>query len=152
MKKTVFPLMTLFVFLITATLASAQIRKIPSSATDNFKSKYPTAENVEWKDKISHYSALFTIDGKNYEAHFDNDGNWKESMVSIDQDEIPAEVKDGYDKSKYSDWSMGKVEKVESNSGKVQYRMQVTKGDLRKKVLYFSPEGRLAKDHITLWF
>lgn len=152
MKKTLFPLITLIAFLFITVATQAQIRKIPSSATDNFKTKYPTAGNVEWKDKISHYAAIFTIDDKSYEAHFDNDGNWKESIVKLDDSEVPAEVTDGYNKSKYTDWTIDKVEKMETNSGKVQYRMQVKKGDLRKKILYFTPEGRLSKDHITLWF
>ncbi|HKP31351.1 MAG TPA: PepSY-like domain-containing protein [Chitinophagaceae bacterium] len=152
MKKTLFPLITLISLLFITATVSAQIRKIPSSATDNFKTKYPDAENVEWKDKISHYSALFTINDKSYEAHFDNDGNWKESIVKLDDSEVPAEVNDGYSKSKYTDWSIDKVEKIETNTGKIQYRMQVKKGDLRKKILYFTPEGRLSKDHITLWF
>ena len=152
MKKTLFPLITLMAFLFITVATQAQIRKIPSSATDNFKTKYPTAENVEWKDKISHFAAIFTIDDKSYEAHFDNDGNWKESIVKLDDSEVPAEVTDGYNKSKYTDWTIDKVEKMETNSGKVQYRMQVKKGDLRKKILYFTPEGRLSKDHITLWF
>src|SRR5690349_18975102 len=92
MKKTLFPLINLFAFLLITATAGAQIRKIPSSATDNFKTKYPSDENVEWKDKISHFSALFTIDNKSYEAHFDNDGNWKESIVKLEDSEVPAEV------------------------------------------------------------
>ena len=152
MKKTFFSLMTLVAFLLITTATHAQIRKIPSSATENFKTKYPTAESVEWKDKITHYSAIFTIDEKSYEAHFDNDGNWKESIVKLEDSEVPTEINDGFSKSKYTDWTIDKVEKIETNSGKVQYRMQVKKGDLRKKILYFTPEGRLSKDHITLWF
>ena len=44
-----------------------------------------------------------------------------------------------------------KVEKMES-ADKVQYRLQVKKGDLKKKVLYYTSEGKLTKDNITLWF
>ena len=145
----------IFLFSLTSVLltniAFSQIRKIPSNATENLKEKYPGADNVEWKDAISHFTAKFKMEGKDYEAHFDNDGNWKESMAKLNDGELPEAVKDGYAKSKYSDWTIGKVEKIESTD-KVSYRLQVKKGDIKKKILYFTPEGKLSKDHVTLWF
>ena len=145
----------LFLFSIAVAVISnqtfSQIRKIPSSATENLKQKYPNADKVEWKDGLSHFTAKFQLDGKDYEAHFDNDGNWKESLTKIDESDLPAAVRDGHAKSKYSDWSIDKVEKMES-ADKVQYRLQVKKGDLKKKVLYYTSEGKLTKDNITLWF
>jgi hypothetical protein len=145
----------LFLFSIALAVISnqtfSQIRKIPASATENLKQKYPNADKVEWKDGLSHFTAKFQLDGKDYEAHFDNDGNWKESLTKIDESDLPAAVRDGHAKSKYSDWSIDKVEKIES-ADKVQYRLQVKKGDLKKKVLYYTSEGKLTKDNITLWF
>ena len=145
----------LFLFSIALAVISnqtfSQIRKIPSSATENLKQKYPNADKVEWKDGLSHFTAKFQLDGKDYEAHFDNDGNWKESLTKIDESDLPAAVRDGHAKSKYSDWSIDKVEKIES-ADKVQYRLQVKKGDLKKKVLYYTSEGKLTKDNNTLWF
>jgi len=145
----------LFLFSIALAVISnqtfSQIRKIPASATENLKQKYPNADKVEWKDGLSHFTAKFQLDGKDYEAHFDNDGNWKESLTKIDESDLPAAVRDGHAKSKYSDWSIDKVEKMES-ADKVQYRLQVKKGDLKKKVLYYTSEGKLTKDNITLWF
>jgi len=145
----------LFLFSIALAVISnqtfSQIRKIPSSATENLKQKYPNADKVEWKDGLSHFTAKFQLDGKDYEAHFDNDGNWKESLTKIDESDLPTAVRDGHAKSKYSDWSIDKVEKMES-ADKVQYRLQVKKGDLKKKVLYYTSEGKLTKDNITLWF
>ena len=151
MKKGTLIFLLSITSLLFATSAFSQIRKIPSSATENLKQKYPTAEAVEWKDAVSHFSARFKMDGKDYEAHFDSDGNWKESMVKVDQSELPEAVKDGLAKSKYSDWELGKVERIDSGD-KVRYRMQVKSGDIKKKILYFTPEGKLAKDNVTLWF
>ena len=151
MKKGIF----LFLFSIALTVVTnqtfSQIRKIPANATENLKQKYPNADKVEWKDGLSHFTAKFQLEGKDYEAHFDNDGNWKESLTKIDESDLPAAVRDGHAKSKYSDWNIDKVEKMES-ADKVQYRLQVKKGDLKKKVLYYTSEGKLTKDNITLWF
>ena len=152
MKKLVV-IFTLFTgLLLTSNYSFSQIRKIPSAATESLKEKYPGAEKVQWKDQISHFTAKFTLDSKDYEAHFDNDGNWKESLVKIDEDQLPSEVKDGIEKSKYSDWTIDKVEKIESSNDSLQYRLQVKSGDIKKKILYFNPDGKLAKDHVTLWF
>jgi len=152
MKKLVV-IFTLFTgLLLTSNYSFSQIRKIPSAATESLKEKYPGAEKVQWKDQISHFTAKFTLDSKDYEAHFDNDGVWKESLVKIDEDQLPSEVKDGIEKSKYSDWTIDKVEKIESSNDSLQYRLQVKSGDIKKKILYFNPDGKLAKDHVTLWF
>ena len=37
--------------------AGAQIRKIPAEVTDSFTDKYPEAKAVEWKDKLTGFSA-----------------------------------------------------------------------------------------------
>jgi hypothetical protein len=152
MKKAMF-LFSLFAGLVLISNSGfSQIRKIPSNATETLKQKYPTAESVEWKDQLSHYTAKFRLEDKDYEVHFDNKGDLKESLVKLDESEIPAPVKDGLEKSKYSDWAIDKVEKLESSDGKLQYRLQLKDGDIKKKIVYFTPEGKLAKDHITLWF
>jgi hypothetical protein len=152
MKKRVVIFALLAGLLLFANSSFSQIRKIPSSATETLKEKYPGAENVQWKDQITHFTAKFELKSKDYEAHFDNDGNWKESLVKIDESELPAEVKDGLEKSKYADWTIDKVEKLQAADDNEQYRLQVKSGDIKKKILYFNPDGKLAKDHITLWF
>jgi hypothetical protein len=152
MKKRVALFTLLAGLLLFTNYSFSQIRKIPASATETLKEKYPSAEKVQWKDQISHFTAKFVLDSKDYEAHFDNDGNWKESLVKIDEDELPSEVKDGISKSKYSDWTIDKVEKMETSDNNTQYRLQVKSGDIKKKILYFNPDGQLAKDHVTLWF
>ena len=151
MKKGTLIFLLSLTSLLFANIAFSQIRKIPSNATENLKQKYPNAESVEWKDAVSHFTAKFKLDGKDYEAHFDSDGNWKESMVKVDEAELPGAVRDGLAKSKYSDWEVGKVEKIESGD-KIRYRLQVKTGDIKKKILYFTPEGKLTKDSTTLWF
>jgi len=152
MKKRIFVFCLSVTAILFSNIVFSQIRKIPSSATETLKQKYPAAEKVEWKDAISHFTAKFQVEAKDYEAHFDNDGNWKESLVKVDESDVPEAVRDGIAKSKYSDWTIDKVEKIESSDDKVQYRLQVKKGDIKKKILYYTPEGKLSKDNITLWF
>lgn len=131
-------------------LTQAQLRKIPSSVTESFKSKYASASNVEWKDRVTSYSAIYELDGKKHEAYFDDDGSWKYTETIIEESDLPSAVNDGFQKSKYSEWNIERVERIEKNDNTTQYRIQVKKGDIRKKNLLFTSEGRLRKDKITV--
>lgn len=147
MKKLVFVLCGIF---LLAQGLSAQIRKIPAAVTESFKTKYGSATNVEWKDRLTSYVATFEADGKKHEAYFDEDGSWKQTETPIEETELPASVKDGFDKSKYTDWEIGEVERIEKNDNNTEYRIQIRKGDIRKKNLLFTSEGKLKKDKITV--
>src|SRR5688572_20565905 len=78
----------------------AQLRKIPAEVTDAFKSKFPEAANVEWKDRLSSFEANFKIAETTYEARFNNKGEWQETEKVLDPLAFPGEVKVGFDKSK----------------------------------------------------
>jgi hypothetical protein len=147
MKKIVLLGFSIFLFALSI---NAQIRKIPAGVTESFKQKYSTATNVEWKDRITSYVATFEQDGKKHDAYFDDDGTWKQTETEIDQSELPAAVNDGFQKSKYTDWSIDKVERIEKPDSSIEYRIHIKKGDIRKKNLTFNSEGRLLKDKITV--
>ncbi|MBC7828190.1 MAG: PepSY-like domain-containing protein [Chitinophagaceae bacterium] len=150
MKK-VFPVFLTLILVITCLGTSfAQVRKIPSEVTEAFKQKYPTATNVEWRDKLSNFSAAFESDNEHYQARFNSKGEWQLTENEIEEGDLPEEVKEGYDKSKFADWEIGKIHKIELSDGAFQYRIEAVKNDVRKKNLYFNSEGRLVKDRITI--
>ena len=131
--------------------ADAQIRKIPAEVTDAFKEKYPEATNVEWKDKLTSFVAVFKQDGVQYEARFTKKGSWKDTENAIETEELPEEVNEGYNKSKYADeWKIESAYKIVLPNDQVQYRVLARKSDLQKKNILFSSEGRLLKDNMTL--
>ncbi len=131
--------------------ADAQIRKIPSEVTEAFKIKYPDASQVEWKDKLTNFVAVFKEDGIQYEARFNKKGDWKDTENEIDTDELPETVNEGYNKSKYADeWKIEAAYKIVLPNEKVNYRVLARKSDLQKKNLLFNSEGRLLKDNVTL--
>ena len=134
----------------TASISVAQVRKIPSEVTEAFKDKYPNATNVEWRDKLSNFSAAFESESVHYQARFNSKGEWQLTENEIGESDLPEIVQDGFDKSKYADWEMGMIHKIELADGSVQYRIEAGKGDVRKKNLYFNSDGRLIKDRITI--
>jgi hypothetical protein len=140
----------LVMFFLGVNISYAQVRKIPSEVTEAFKEKYPTATNVEWRDKLSTFSAIFESDKIKYEARFNSKGEWQLTQNEIEESELPEVVKDSYDKSKYADWEIGGIHKIELADGTIQYRIETIKSDVRKKNLVFNSEGRLIKDRITI--
>lgn len=137
-------------FIVGSTLSYAQVRKIPSEVTEAFKEKYPEAAKVEWRDKLSTFSAVFELDNIQYEARFNSKGEWQFTQNEIEESDLPEVVKDSYSKSKYADWEMKSVYKIELADGTTQYRIETELNELRKKNLVFNSEGRMLKDRITI--
>lgn len=148
--KRIIPSLLLVLSLALTNNLLAQVRSVPATITEAFKNKYPGASNVEWKDKLSGFVAVFDLDGGHYEARFNNKAAWQYTEQTIDENALPAAVKDGYNKSKWADWEIDSVTKIELPGDKFQYRLLVVKSDLQKKNLVFNSEGRLLKDNITL--
>ena len=150
MKKTVFYVL-MFCFALAINTAHAQVRKLPAEVTEAFRQKYPMAKNVEWRDRLSGFTAVFDLDNVHYEAKFTNKGFWQSTENKIADADIPAAVKDGFDKSKYAEeWTIKTAYKIALREDKTQYRLDIEKNDIQKKHLYFDPTGRLLRDNITL--
>jgi hypothetical protein len=150
MKKLLPAVLVLLSISLFSTVAKAQIRKIPATVTDAFKEKYPDAASVEWRDKLSAFSAIFVNDGVNYEATYNSKGEWLNTENEITAEDLPAAVTEGWEKSKYADWTIEKVHKIVLPNDNTQYRIQVGKTDIQKKNLVFNSKGRLLRDKITL--
>lgn len=150
MKKLLFAAGFLAMFSLSSTIAKAQIRKIPAEVTDAFSAKYPGATGVEWKDRLSGFSAGYTLDAVDYTANFSNKGEWESTEHEIEQENLPEAVNDGFSKSKYTEWELLKVILIELPNDETQYRLEVGKGDIKKRNLYFNSKGRLVKDKLTI--
>jgi hypothetical protein len=138
-------------FALAINTADAQVRKLPSEVTEAFRSKYPMARNVEWRDRLSGFTAVFDLDTVHYEAKFTNKGFWQSTENKVPESEMPATVKDGFGKSKYAEeWTIKNVYKIALREDKTQYRLEIEKNDIQKKHLFFDPNGRLLRDNITL--
>ena len=148
-KKLIYVLTAALVFSATSSV-EAQIRKIPGVVTDSFAAKFPDAKSVEWSDKITGFEATFESNAHKQQATFNKKGTWKKTELTLSTEEVPAAVKDGLAKSKYNDWEDRTYVLVNEDNGKEMYRVYVKKSDLQKKYLYFSKEGVLLKDSITL--
>ena len=149
MKNALF-IAVLFASLFLSTTSFAQLRKIPAEVTSSFEEKFPNADNVEWRDKLSGFTASFQLDSSSFIASFNNNGEWESTEEAIEQEQLPDVVQDGFEKSKYTDWDITHVSRIELPGDEIQYKLNVAKGDIKKRNLYFNSEGRLLKDKLTL--
>lgn len=134
---------------LTAT-TFAQIRKIPAQVTDAFKSRYPHAEKVEWKDKISSFEAGFILNGFEMTANFSSKGDWERSEKKIKFADLPDAVKEGFEKSKYTGWEKSAAVEIDESSEPLVYRILIKKSGVQKKYLFFNNNGRLNREAVTL--
>ncbi len=136
---------------LALTLSSAaQIRKIPADVTDAFKTRYPHAEKVEWKDKISSFEAGFILNGFEMTANFSSRGDWERSEKKANFADLPEAVKAGFEKSKYTGWEKTAAVEIDEISKPLFYRVLIKKSGVQKKYLFFDNNGRLNREAVTL--
>lgn len=144
MKKIIAALLVITIF---AGSAMAQIRKIPSEVTNALNERFPGAEDVSWKDNLTSWEADFSHKGVRFHAFFTGKGEWKETDKYIEFDDLPEDVKEGLEKSKYSEWTPGAVAEITKKDKELQYRIYVEKSSLiQKKYLYFNKKGQLQRE------
>ena len=140
----------LVVLLFVTTAVAAQFRKIPVEVTEAMRTRYPHAEKVEWKDKISYFQASFVLNGFKMVAEFSGKGEWERTEREITINDLPGEVRVGFNKSKYAEWPVASVAEIDVNNEGMRYRLFVKKSATSKKYLFFDTNGRLIKENATL--
>ena len=149
MKKTFFYLLVISL-IGTAPVCYGQLRPVPAAVTNALSAKFPTAKNVEWRDKITEFHAFFTDELSRYEAKFNPDGTWISTEKSIGKDSLPATIKDGLHFSKYADWEIYSTFTVFFPDFVTRYRIVVSKNDFGRRILVFNPQGQLIRDNLSL--
>jgi hypothetical protein len=134
---------TLLVMGLIAAAVQAQLRKVPPAVTEAFRARYPHAEIVAWKDEVTSFEARFTLNGFVMTADFNARGEWQNSEKKIGLSDLPTVVKDGFKKSKYSDWKIISVVEIDKNGESLQYRIEVKKSDIQKEYLFFNTNGKI---------
>ena len=130
---------------IFAFSACAQTKDgVPDKVSSAFSKKFPDAKKIKWdKENKMEWEAEFKIDGKEYSANFDLDGNWMETEYEIKKSEIPAAVKATLD----ADYMGYKIEEAgisESANGKV-YEFELKQGKKETEVV-IDANGKVMKD------
>jgi hypothetical protein len=143
------PALILGMFLV-AFNSSAQVTTIPEQAKESFFKQYPDARNVKWENNVVNVNVRFEQDSSKMYAEYNNKGIWKNTLKDLDYENLPADIKEGFKKSKFADREVTDVKVVYFPGYVIQYRLRVEKNDVEKKFLYFNTEGRMVRAAVTL--
>jgi hypothetical protein len=128
-----------------------QIRKTPAAVSQAFEKQYPNASKVQFEDNLINVQVHFVSDSGKMTAKYNGDGEWKETEREFNYDNLPADVKTGFDKSKYAvDWKVKETAIIYLPGNEIRYRVKVEKNDVQKKYLFFDKNGRLIRDSLTI--
>jgi hypothetical protein len=142
--------LALLVTLTVTTVTNAQLRKIPAKVTEAFKAQFITTEQLEWKDNLTNFEAIFSQGGVNKSAKYTKEGTWVETTSIIAFEGLSAGIKEGFEKSKYATWEVKTVSIIEQPNKVVMYKVFVKKDEIQKRNLFFNRNGQLLKDNITI--
>ena len=76
-------------FLLPTLAVYAQSDDIPKSVLTNFNNKYPNAEELDWYTDEDDYMVSFVDDTYNAEATFKANGEWRQTVTTIDELDLP---------------------------------------------------------------
>ena len=143
-------LLIALIFSLLSGTVHAQLREIPKTVREAFSNQYPKASQIDYEDVLTGVHVHFVSDSANMIAKYNNKGAWKETEKQWSFDQLPADVKDGFKKSKYSEWKVSKTDIIYLPGGSEQYRLKAEKTDLQKRYLFLTKDGRLLRETITL--
>lgn len=91
MKKLI-NLLSLFIVLVFFLACSPPA---PENIFNAFNEKYPDAQDVEWEmEDENEWEVEFELDGKEFIACFDEQGQWLETEMEVSPDQLPGAVTD----------------------------------------------------------
>lgn len=126
-----------------AIVSSGQVRPTPAEVTGTFSKMFPDAHNVQWRDKITNFSAFFDVKDIKCEAKFTPAGSWISTEKAIRLDSLPPSITDSLKSGKYAGWKQTSAYILRSSDGTTQYHVVVTNSDAGRKILFYNQNAHL---------
>ena len=126
--------------LVLGVHAYSQDNIVPENVLLAFETKYPSAEDVEWKKKKENYQVEF-FDFYQSIAIFDPEGTWLKTIFLISEDDLP-ELAYKYIDETYEIDKVQEVHMIEDRKQTVTY-IVIVLVDGEKVRLNFSDKGIL---------
>lgn len=139
-------------FSFCTAVSFAQIREVPQAVKDAFGAQYAGAASPEYIAKVVNVQVRFEQDGNRMLATYNNKGMWRETEQDWSFEQLAEEIKEGFEKSKYSgeEWDVTETKIITRPGNKTLYRVKVQKNEVQKKYLFFNASGKLEDETITI--
>ena len=135
---------SLFILAFVLMQFGATATDVPSKVQESFKSKYPTATDVEWYDEDGTYEAYFYVNEQSKTAKFNSAGSWTETKTFMDESQIPAIITKTL-KAAYADASVSGATLVELPNALNQYEVSIEANGATIMLTYDEKGGLLKK-------
>lgn len=123
----IFTILVFSAFFFNSSGEKIKQSQVPPAVIDSFTQNYPNAEiektSKETKNDTTYYEIESKLGKGNLDVLYDSLGNAIEIEQAINEDSIPAKVKNALNQ-KYPDAEIKKVEKLTKN-GQVSYEIQL---------------------------
>ena len=136
----------LIAMLLVSFIAFAQETKVPKAVKDSFVKLYPKITDVKWdKEGKIEFEAGFKENGTDISVVFDEKGNLKETETVIQISELPKSVAPFVEKN-YTGFKITEAAKIVDAKGEVTFEAEITKGKVKKDLLFDSKGNIDQKD------
>jgi len=131
------------VVLAMVVCTEAQKKEAPQSVKSAFEQQFKNVSGVKWdQEKTGEWEAEFKMNGKEYSANFDEQGKWLETEYEINENQIPAAVKNTINTS-FAGYKMKESEISETSKGKA-YEFELIK-EKEKVEVAITEDGKIIK-------
>lgn len=121
MKTQILILLFLTSLVFTGTAQNVKQEEVPLIIISTVQTKYPYANDIDWKRNEADYKAKFKTDKREHELWISSAGTILKSIEEFDKDNLPYAVTQRIS-SDYKGQSIDKVHRMELN-GKVYYNV-----------------------------
>ena len=98
-------------------MGCAQKGNVSKNAEQAFNQRFPNADKVSWeKENAGEWEVEFELEGKEFSANFNVNGDWLETESEIENSKVPAKVSKLMIE-KYSEAKIKEIYKVERKDG-----------------------------------
>lgn len=150
-KSTIRTLLIFMLGTLSLTAAGQSSEEVEAKVKDDVMERYPGIEEFSLQNQLVRVVAEFELNDTSYTMVYSSKGKWQHTIYGIAPEDVPAEVMEGFDKSKFAaDWDITAAEVYDTPAKGLQYRITVSKNQFQKKYLYFSESGRLLKEALTI--
>lgn len=126
-----------------------RVSDVPVEVQNNFQSKFPGVNTVEWERKKNYYVADFWQSGMEVEAWFDDTAVWKmtEYDLGIQVSNLPLAIQNAFMSGQYAMWQVDDIDKYE-RTDRTFYLIEVETNGQKDRDLYYGEDGTLLKDEV----
>lgn len=140
-----------FAFVLCGCLGSlqAQVVNVPARSKEHFLKTYTAAKDADWSNNVTNYTVKFKSGNATMRAHYRLDGTWEFTETLLTKNDLPEAVKSSFGNSRFSDWEIVSVTKVDNDNKQHLYRIEAKKG-ISKEHVFYDKNGKEIKTSVKL--